>query len=96
MKQASEIIQSPLFARQKKKLRKKQVQCLDKAVLEILAEPGIGEAKVGDLKGVQVYKFKMGNDQILLAYEQIAESLYLYNFGVHQNFYKTLKKYRGA
>lgn len=96
MKQIKEIVQSPLFARQKKKLRKKQVQFLDKAVRKIMADPGIGEEKVGDLKGVQVYKFKMNNAQVLLAYEQAAETLYLYNFGVHQNFHKSLKKYRGA
>lgn len=32
------------------------------------SQPGIGEAKVGDLSGVQVYKFRIGSQRCLLAY----------------------------
>ena len=94
MKGVKEVIQSPLFTRQKKKLKKKQIKILDKAVREIMSAPVIGEPKAGDLKGVRVYKFRMDNNLILLAYEQMDETLFLYTFGVHENFYKSLKKYR--
>ncbi len=93
MSQIEEVIQSPIFAKQKKKLKKNQIKKLDEAIKAIMAEPKIGNAKAGDLKGVRVYKYKLGNNQILLAYEIIESTLYLYTFGSHQNFYRELSKY---
>lgn len=93
MTNIKEIIQSPVFAKQKKKLHKQQNKDLDKAVKCILSTPTIGDMKVGDLQGVQVYKFKLNNQQILLAYEVIDFTLFLYAFGTHENFYRDLKKY---
>ncbi len=87
-----EIIQSPLFVKQKKKLHKQQIKNLDIAVKAILSNPLVGDTKIGDLQGVQVYKFK-SNQQVLLAYEVIDLTLYLYAFGSHENFYRDLKKY---
>jgi mRNA interferase RelE/StbE len=87
------IIQSPVFVSQKKKLHKQQNKNLDKAVKCILSTPTIGDMKVGDLQSVQVYKFKSNNQQILLAYEVIDSTLFLYAFGTHENFYRNLKKY---
>ena len=94
MTSINEVIQSPLFGRQKKKLKKNQIKLLDYAIHKIMDEPELGEKKVGDLRGVRVFKFKMEKDQILLAYEIIEKTLYLYAFGVHENFYRDLKKYR--
>ncbi|MBA3028482.1 MAG: type II toxin-antitoxin system RelE/ParE family toxin [Desulfobacteraceae bacterium] len=88
-----EIIQSPIFAKQKKKLHKKQINNLDEAVKSIFQDPTFGDIKVGDLQGVQVYKFKSLNQQVLLAYEVVDSTLYLYTFGSHENFYRDLKKY---
>ena len=93
MNQITEVIQSPLFARQKKKLKKNQIKKLDDAIKTIMANPAIGTAKSGDLQGVQVYKYKIGNNLILLAYEVNENTLYLYTFGSHQNFYRKLSKY---
>ena len=93
MSQITEVIQSPLFARQKKKLKKNQIKKLDDAIRSIMADPAIGTAKSGDLQGVQVYKYKFGNNLILLAYGIDESTLYLYTFGSHQNFYKELSKY---
>ena len=93
MNQITEVIQSPLFARQKKKLDKNQIKKLDDAIRLIMADPTIGVAKSGDLQGVQVYKYKFGNNLILIAYEIIESTLYLYTFGSHQNFYRKLSKY---
>jgi mRNA interferase RelE/StbE len=88
-----EIIQSPVFAKQKKKLHKQQIKDLDETVKYIFNTPTSGEMKVGDLQGIQVYKFKSSNQQILLAYEVIDSTLFLYTFGSHENFYRDLKKY---
>ena len=66
---------------------------MDDAVKTILSNPEIGDPKKGDLQGIRVYKYKIGNDIILLAYEIEGSTLYLYSFGSHQNFYKELSKY---
>lgn len=94
MRSINEVIQSPLFGRQKKKLKKNQINSLDDAIHKIMGDPELGEQKTGDLRGVRVFKFGMGKDQILLAYEILEKTLYLYAFGVHENFYRDLKKYR--
>ena len=93
MNQPNEIIQSPLFAKRKKRLHKNQIKDLDEAVRKIVQDPNIGNQKVGDLSGVRVYKFKSMNSVSLLAYEVIESSLFLYTFGSHQNFYRELRKY---
>jgi len=93
MNQPNEIIQSPLFAKQKKRLHKNQIKDLDGAVRKIVQDPKTGNLKVGDLSGVRVYKFKSMNSVILLAYEVIESSLFLYTFGSHQNFYRELRKF---
>ncbi len=93
MRQITEVIQSPNFAHQKKKLKKNQIKKLDDAIRTIMDNPAIGDAKLGDLQGVRVHKYKVGNNQILLAYEVIESTLYLYSFGSHQNFFRELSKY---
>ena len=93
MGKISEIIQSPTFAKQKKKLKKNQIRKLDEAIKAILANPNIGDIQKGDLQGIRVYKYKIGNNLILLAYEIEGSTLYLYSFGSHQNFYRELSKY---
>jgi len=93
MTDIKEIIQSYIFAKQKKKLHKQQFKDLDTAVKYIFSTPKIGAMKVGDLQGIRVYKFKSNNQQILLAYEVINSILFLYTFGSHGNFYRGLKKH---
>jgi mRNA-degrading endonuclease RelE of RelBE toxin-antitoxin system len=93
MTEIKEIIQLPIFAKQKKKLHKQQIKDLDKAVKSIFQDPNIGDTKIGDLHGVQVYKFKSQNHQVLLAYEVVESTLFLYTFGSHENFYRDLKRY---
>ena len=87
------IIQSSVFAKQKKKLHKQQLKDLDTAVKCIFRTSKVGAMKVGDLQGIRVYKFKSNNQQILLAYEVIDSILFLYTFGSHENFYRALKKH---
>lgn len=94
MTKIKKIIQSPLFERQKRKLKKNQIILLDEAINEIYKNPKIGVQKIGDLKGIFIYKFKMFNLQILLGYEIINDTIFLYSFGHHENFYRELKKYK--
>ena len=93
MTDIKKIIQAPIFAKQKKKLHKQQIIDLDEAVKSVSNDPSIGDMKVGDLQGIRVYKFKSKKQPILLAYEVIDSTLYLYTFGSHENFYRDLKKY---
>ncbi|HIJ85742.1 MAG TPA: type II toxin-antitoxin system RelE/ParE family toxin [Magnetococcales bacterium] len=88
------ILQSCLFKNAVKRLHANQKCDLDEAVRAIAADPVIGEAKVGDLAGVRVFKFKMTHQSTLLAYEyEDAEgSLRLLALGSHENFYRNLKR----
>ncbi len=83
---------TPTFERAVKKLHKQQKAALDEAVRTIVGQPETGETKVGDLAGVQVYKFRMGNLLCLLAYRVLDEkALKLLMVGPHENFYRDLK-----
>ncbi|MBW1841366.1 MAG: type II toxin-antitoxin system RelE/ParE family toxin [Deltaproteobacteria bacterium] len=93
MKSITEITQSPLFLKQKKKMHKNRIRDLDEAIRTIVKEPGTGHLKTGDLSGIRVCKFQSMQEQVLLAYEVVENHLYLYTFGTHENFYRRLKKY---
>lgn len=84
---------TPSFVRAIKKLHQPQKADLDAAVRVFGADPAIGEAKVGDLAGVRVYKFRLSNQLCLLAYRILdANTLKLLTFGTHENFYRDLKR----
>lgn len=84
---------TPSFVRAAKRLHRPHKSDLDEAVRIIGADPEIGEAKVGDLAGVRVYKFRLANQLCLLAYRILDEdSLKLLTFGPHENFYRNLKR----
>jgi hypothetical protein len=57
-----------------------------------MADPLWGEEKKGDLSGVRVHRFKVGDRQFLLAYEFDVDDPSLLALGVHENFYRDLKK----
>jgi ParE-like toxin of type II bacterial toxin-antitoxin system len=87
-----EVLQTSIFLRKKKKLKKNQIKDLDIAVKEIIKNPEIGEQKIGDLQGIWVYKFRMVNQENLLAYSWDEKKRLLIALGVHENFYRDLKK----
>jgi mRNA-degrading endonuclease RelE of RelBE toxin-antitoxin system len=87
------IVQATIFAKQKKKLKKNQIKDLDKAIQEIVKHPEIGEKKIGDLADIWVYKFRMVKQEHLLAYQWDSKKRILIALGVHENFYRDLKKY---
>ena len=50
--------------------------------------------KVGDLAGIQVFKYKFKTQLFLLAYEYVDDELLLtlIEHGTHENFYRDLKR----
>ena len=87
------ILVTPTFERAVKRLQQPRKALLDEAVGAIATRPEIGEMKVGDLAGVRVYKFRMGNLLCLLAYRVLDEgTLKLLMIGPHENFYRDLKR----
>jgi mRNA-degrading endonuclease RelE of RelBE toxin-antitoxin system len=86
------IKQMPLFKKAYKKLHKNERSKVDEAIRKIAANPELGEGKKGDLAGVFVYKFKIHTQQMLLAYEWEPNTRILLALGVHENFYRDLKK----
>ncbi len=87
------ILVTPTFVRVVKKLHARQKTDLDEAVRVIANDPGIGETKVGDFAGVQVYKFRMANQMCLVAYRVLdADTVKLLMVGPHENFYRDLKR----
>jgi mRNA-degrading endonuclease RelE of RelBE toxin-antitoxin system len=90
------ILQTPTFIKQLKKLHANQKRELDLTIIEIAQNPQLGDMKKGDLSGVQVYKFTMIDQLMLLAYEWHPDKkqLILLTLGSHENFYRDLKKSR--
>ena len=88
------VLQTSLFLKKKKKLKKNQIKFLDDAVRKIIANPEAGKQKSGDLSDVWVYKFKMVKQETLLAYQWDEETRTLIALGFHENFYRDLKKHQ--
>lgn len=86
------IVQSPYFRRAYKRLHPNQIKPVNEAIRHIVSDPSCGEEKKGSLAGVRVYKFRVLDRQFLLAYEYDKESLFLLALGVHENFYRDMKR----
>jgi mRNA interferase RelE/StbE len=86
------VVQSPYFRRAYKKLHPNQVEPVNQAIKRVLSDPACGEEKKGDLAGVHVYKFRVLDRQYLLAYQHDKETLFLLALGVHENFYRNIKR----
>jgi mRNA-degrading endonuclease YafQ of YafQ-DinJ toxin-antitoxin module len=88
-----ELLLTPTFARQIKKLHKNEKASLDKALQQLMKNPLLGEAKRADLEGIYVLKFTISRQEWLLAYRYLSnDSLKLLLLGPHENFYRDLKK----
>lgn len=87
------ILVTPTFERATKKLHRQQKADLDAAVKAVANDPVMGEAKVGDLAGIRVFKFRLANQLCLLSYRVIDEgTIKLLTVGFHENFYRDLKR----
>ena len=86
------VRQMPAFKKAYKKLHSNEKSKVNDVIRVIIKNPKIGQEKKGDLAGVFVYKFKINNKEILLAYEWNPQERMLLALGVHENFYRDLKK----
>ena len=86
------IQQMPAFKKTYKKLFRESQKAVNEAIQVIVKNPKIGEEKKGDLAGIFVHKFKIHNQQLLLAYEWDPRKRILLALGVHENFYRDLKR----
>ncbi len=91
------VLSTGSFDRVVKKLHPRDKKVLDEAVKAIAIDPNIGEEKRGDLAGVFVYKFKLNNQETLLAYglqpnKTKPSTVVLLAVGPHENFYAQLKR----
>ena len=89
-----EVVQTRRFARVYKKLHDKVAGAVDTAVALLAADPGLGEAKKGDLAALRVYKFHVLGQLYLLGYsvDDGVRLIYLEAIGPHENFYRDLKR----
>ena len=87
------IYQSGSFEKKVKKTSKPEKEAFDREVKKIAENPGVGEEKKGDLRGVFVHKFKLKATQYLLAYRKSGNDLELVMIGPHENYYRDLKQY---
>lgn len=87
-----QIKQMPGFKKAYKRLPNEYRVIVNEAIDTIMTNPEIGEEKKGDLSGVYVYKFKINQEQMLLAYEWDSRQCLLLALGVHENFYRDLKR----
>ena len=87
------VLQTNRFRKSIKKFHTNQKTDLDGAVRAIMAKPSIGDAKIGDLSGVYVFKFQMMKQLTLIAYTYDEETitLTLLALGSHENFYSDIK-----
>jgi mRNA-degrading endonuclease RelE of RelBE toxin-antitoxin system len=87
------LLLTATFAKAIKKLHPQHKNDLDQALRIISLNPAMGEAKIGDLLGVRVFKFRLSQQHCLLVYRILDEdSLKLLTFGPHENFYRDLKR----
>ncbi|MBF0283680.1 MAG: type II toxin-antitoxin system RelE/ParE family toxin [Magnetococcales bacterium] len=91
------ILMTRTFQSALKRLHPNQKSGMDDAVRGLASAPRLGEAKIGDLAGVRVYKFKMVNQLMLIAYEWDEQNhlMTLLSFGSHENFYRDIKREQG-
>ncbi|MEA3369585.1 MAG: type II toxin-antitoxin system RelE/ParE family toxin [Candidatus Ratteibacteria bacterium] len=85
----------PKYNRLKKKFPPFFRKKLNEAEDQVALNPWIGEEKAGELKGIRVYKFKILDLLILLAYQVNKEEreVIFVAVGGHENFYRDLKQH---
>ncbi len=87
------LLVTPTFDKAVKKLHRLEKADLDVAIQNIAHDPIVSAAKVGDLVGIHVYKFRMAKQPTLVAYRCIDDmTIKLLMLGSHENFYRDLKR----
>ena len=89
------LVEAPRFTKSKRRLPPAVQLAVDDAVRGIAQDPLSGEPKTGRLKGIRVVKFKVGPQQLLLAYQFDARAnrIHVLDVAPHENFYRDLQRY---
>ena len=91
------LIFLPGAARYLKKLKDKALKAkFQNEIAAVLEEPGIGEAKTGDLAGIycrDIYHQKTNYELAYTLTEQDGETVVIILAGTRENFYEELKRY---
>ena len=82
----------PSFIKKYKKLTKQEQLAVTDAIDFLSENPTVGQQKKGDLVHLRVYKFNFNRQQYLLAYELDPVTMTIHAVGLHENFYRDLKK----
>jgi len=82
------VVQAPRFGKAKRRLNPAGQLVVDETVKSIAANPLSGEPKTGALRGVRVVKFKIGTQQLVLAYQFDArhDTVEVLDVGPHEIF----------
>lgn len=88
------VTQTRRFARAYKKLHDNVAADVDAAVVDIAANPSLGESKKGDLADLRVHKFRSRGQLYLLGYtvDEQVRLICLEAVGPHENFYRDIKR----
>ena len=96
--QEVDVYMSRRFEKNFDSLTEAEQKEVDEQIELIMDNPEIGEKKKGDLDFLRVHKFRMNNQQCLLAYSWVEQKveIYLLSMGSHENFYDDQKRHRKA
>ena len=88
------VIQEDYFSRALKKLHRQKRVLVETVIKVLMKNPEVGDLKTCDLAGIRVYKFKVNQNLMLLAYRYNQENdvLNLLAYGSHENFYRDFKR----
>jgi mRNA-degrading endonuclease RelE of RelBE toxin-antitoxin system len=88
------VTQTRRFARAYKKLHDNVAGDVDAAVVDIAANPSLGERKKGDLADLRVHTFRSRGQLYLLGYtvDEQVQLIYLEAVGRHENVYRDIKR----
>lgn len=87
------ITMTHAFEKACKKLHRNQIKFIEDAIEIISRDPEVGELKKGDLAEIRVYKFRIHQQLMLIAYYFPSDSsITLLSLSTHENFYRDLKK----
>ncbi|TCL04326.1 type II toxin-antitoxin system RelE/ParE family toxin [Sodalis ligni] len=93
-----DVYETRRFSKALAKLPRNVLAAVEDEIDAIIADPSLGEQKKGDLRFLQVHKFSLNNQLMLIGYSWIENrlELYLLSFGTHENFYLEQKIHRKA
>ena len=83
---------NPRFIKAYKKLHKAKQVAVTEAVDCLLENPDLGQQKKGALSHIFIYKFKHNQQEYLLAYSFDTTTMTLVAVGLHEKFYRDIKR----